>query len=131
MGAPDTPSMHPPPSLSLLFAATIVEEDRCRRPTSSRTTVAVERFPSTAVKRVFPPSPLRPLKWCGLIRSFWRNGTVGVPTILTTIMMGGLKIFAGMRRDTGGRRGEVPLRLGTPDVEGSGRWGLPNDGHVE
>ncbi len=76
------------PLLSLLVAATIIEEDRCRRPTSSRTTVAIERFPSTAFKRISPSSPLGPLRWCGLTRSCWRNGTLGVPTRLTTSIMG-------------------------------------------
>ncbi len=31
----------------------------------------------------------------------------------------------------GGRQGEVPSRFGMPDVGGFGRWGPPNDGHVE
>jgi hypothetical protein len=45
---------HPLPLLLLLVATTIVEEDRCRRPTLSRMTAAIERSPSTAVKRVSP-----------------------------------------------------------------------------
>jgi hypothetical protein len=65
-------SILPPPLLLLLVAATIVKENRCRCPLLLRTPVAV--------KRVYPPSPLRLLKWFGWIRSCWRNGTVGVPT---------------------------------------------------
>ena len=124
-------ALHPLPLLLLLVATTIVKKDRCCRPTSSRMTVAIERFPSTAIKRISPPSPLRPLRWCGLIRSCWRNGTLGVSTRLTTSIMGGLQIVAGARCNTGGHQGEVLLRLRTPDVEGSGRWGPPKDGHVK
>jgi hypothetical protein len=49
----------------------------------------------------------------------------------TTSIIGGLQIFAGVRRNTGGHWGEVPSRFGMPDVEGSGRWGPPDDGLVE
>jgi hypothetical protein len=87
-------ALHPLPLLLLLVAATIVKEDCCCRPTSSRMTIAIERFPSTAVKHVSPPSPLGSLKWCGLIRSCSRNGTVGMLTRLATSIMGGVQIIA-------------------------------------
>jgi hypothetical protein len=55
-------ALHPPPLLLLLAAANIIKEDRCRRPSSLGTTVAVKRFPYTAVMRISPPSPpLTPL----------------------------------------------------------------------